>query len=386
VRVIIVGSGIAGLAAGIALRRVGIEVCVYERAPELREVGAGISLWANAIRVLDRLGVGGAIRQKALSLTRSELRVADGFRQAVQYTSTQLEAKLKFHPVVAMIHRADVIGALAAALPADLIRCGHACTGVAAEGDRVVVRFANGQRDEADAVVGADGIRSAVRASLFGNEPPRYSGYTCWRGIAPRPAILEPGYVGESWGRGRRFGITTLTDDRVYWFAARNAPAGFDFGDPKTTLAELFRGWADPIPEVIASTPCDQLIHGDILDRVPSKVWSVDRVGLIGDAAHPTTPNLGQGGCLALEDSIVLARSFATNTDPAVAWQAFAAKRAPRTAAIVNESWRIGRVGQYEGWLTCKLRDAVARVALPLMGSGSFLKSAAFDVGPLPSS
>jgi 2-polyprenyl-6-methoxyphenol hydroxylase-like FAD-dependent oxidoreductase len=383
VRVIVVGSGIAGLSAAIALRAVGVGVVVYERAPELREVGAGISLWANAIRALDYLGAGDAVRARALRLVRSEMRCDEGRRVQVAFPGEVFEKKVGVSPFVAMIHRAELVDALAGFLPAGVGRYGYECVGVEQAGDRVAVRFANGRADEADAVVGADGIRSAVRTSLFGPQEPRYAGYTCWRGISPRPATVPEGYIGEWWGRGKRFGITTLTQDRVYWFAVHNAPPGRHSADEKAVVADLFRGWADPVPELVATTPPDRLVHNDIIDRPPTKVWSRGRVGLVGDAAHPTTPNFGQGGCLAIEDAVVLARAFATHADPARAFEAFTAERYRRTAGIVNESWRFGKVSQWEGRLSCWFRDRVLGLLLPAFGAHTFPKHASFDVGPL---
>ena len=155
-----------------------------------------------------------------------------------------------------------------------------------------------------------------VRAAVLGPDEARYSGYTCWRGICPRPANVEPGYVGEWWGRGRRLGIITLTEDRVYWFATQNAPPGGHAADERAHLQSAFAGWAEPAATIFATTPADRVFRGDIIDRPPNRPWSNGRAGLIGDAAHSTTPNLGQGGCTAIEDAVVLARCLATAADP----------------------------------------------------------------------
>jgi 2-polyprenyl-6-methoxyphenol hydroxylase-like FAD-dependent oxidoreductase len=382
-RVIIIGSGIAGLSAAIALRKVGAEVAVYERAPELREVGAGISLWANAMRALDSLGAGESVRERSLRMVRSEMRAARGRKVQMGIGSAAMEKRFRLPELVRMIHRADLVAALASHLPPGAARYGHECVAVEDFEGRPRARFANGHSDEADAVVGADGIRSAVRAAILGPEEPRYSGYTCWRGIAPRPAGIEPGYIGEWWGRGKRVGITTIPGDRVYWFAVENAQQGRSVPDAKAHLAAAFSDWADPVPQMLASTPTDHLIHADIIDRPPARNWSKGRVGLVGDAIHPTTPNLGQGGCMAIEDSVVLARHFARGKEPAGALEAFAAERHPRTSAIVNESWKFGKLAQKEGRVTCWLRDAAFGVLGKLLGPDNFLKHARFDVGPL---
>jgi 2-polyprenyl-6-methoxyphenol hydroxylase-like FAD-dependent oxidoreductase len=382
-RILIVGSGIAGLSAALALRKVGFEVAVYERAPELREVGAGISLWANALKALDVIGVGNAIRAVSLGMTRSEMRARDGQRVQLSYSAEYFEKQFGVHPFVAMIHRADLVGTLATFLPAGTAKYGFGCSGVEQHGERVTVHFANGHQDEADLVIGADGLNSAVRTAILGPEPSRYSGYTCWRGVCPRPSTIEPGYLAEWWGRGRRFGITTLPGDRVYWFATLNAPAGEHAIDERAVVAEQFATWADPVPALIAATPPERVLRNDIFDRLPARTWSKGRIGLIGDAAHPTTPNLGQGGCMAIEDAVVLARNLKAHADPVRALEAFAAERRERTSAIVKESWHFGRLGQLEGRWSCAVRDRVLGFVMPRVAMKSIPKHATFDVGTL---
>lgn len=383
-RVVVIGSGIAGLSTAIALRKVGIEVALYERAPELREVGAGISLWANALRALDRLGALDAVRAVSLKMTFSEIRGRDGHRPLITLDAAGMEKWSGLPELVRMVHRADLVGALAALLPPGVARYGHECVAVEDFENRPRVRFANGHTDEADAVVGADGIHSVVRAALFGPEPPRYAGYTAWRGICPRPSSVEVGSIGEWWGRGKRVGVVTIPGDRVYWFAVENSPPNLRAADEREHLAKSFAGWAKPAEELFAATPPDRVIRGDILDRPPTRVWSKGRVGVIGDAAHPTTPNLGQGGCMALEDAVVLARHFAGTSGPARAWAAFTAERAPRTGSVVRESWTFGRLAQKRGRLTCWLRDTALGLFGPLATPRGLLKYARFDVGPLP--
>ncbi len=381
-RVIVIGAGIGGLTAAIALRRAGFDAAVYERAAELTEVGAGISLWANALRALDHIAAGDAVRAVSLGLVRSEFRVNDGRTVVASYRAADFERRYGVAPFIAMCHRADLIAALAGCLPAGVVRCGHECVGLEQDGSRVTVRFANGHTDNTDVLVGADGIKSVVRTHLLGPEPPRYSGYTCWRGVCPRPASLPPGSAGEWWGRGRRFGITTLPGDRVYWYTGVNAPAGQRAADEKAACAEAFRGWAAPVPELIASTPPAAVLRNDSFDRPPTREWAKGRVVIVGDAAHPTTPNLGQGGCMAIEDAVVLARCLKRGPDVPASLAAFVRERFARTAAVTNESWRLGRVGQWEGRAACWLRDRLFRVLFPLVGEHSFSKFAAFDVGP----
>ena len=204
-------------------------------------------------------------------------------------------------------------------------------------------------------------------------------------GAAGASAAIEPGYVGEWWGSGRRFGITTLPGDRVYWFAVRNAPANAEFPEARGCLLEMFPAFAEPVPAPIAATPADKIIRSDILDRPPARPWGKGRIVLVGDAAHPTTPNFGQGGCMAIEDAVVLARNLVAHAnEPAAAFSAFESERFPRTCRIVNESWKFGRMAQLENGVLRFLRDSVLRVAMPLLGPGKLLEFPRFDVGSLP--
>ncbi len=340
-KVIIVGCGLAGLASAIALRRGGHDVSVYERAAELTEVGAGISLWANALRALDAIGAGDAVRAVAQPLGVSEFRADRGYRRLMTMTAEQNERVSGLRPLLVMTHRAELVGTLAALLPAGVAKFGHECTGVDNLADGPVVRFANGHEDRADVLIGADGIRSIVRPAIFGPEPPpRYAGYTCWRGVCPRPPTLSVGYTGEWWGRGRRAGIMTLPGDRVYWFATLNHPSGGHAADEKALVMDAFRGWAAPWPQIVESTSGTAIIRGDIVDRPPRRGWSVGRTCLIGDAAHSTTPNLGQGGCMAIEDAVVLARRLSRGGDAAAALADFAAEaiRERRSSPIARGS------------------------------------------------
>ncbi|MCS6851930.1 MAG: FAD-dependent monooxygenase [Gemmataceae bacterium] len=382
-RAIVVGSGIAGLAVALALRRVGIDVTVYERASQLTEVGAGISLWANAFRALDHIGAGAAVRAVSLPAGQCEFRVREGHKVVTSFNTASLERQLGMAPALAIVHRADLVAALAQGLPASTSRYGYECLGAETRGSRAIVRFKGGHTDEADIVVGADGIRSAVRAGRLGAAEPRYAGYTCWRGVCRRPPNLDAGYFAEWWGRGRRFGIATLTGDRVYWWATRNGPPGGRAADERAAAAAAFHGWADPVPELIASTPAEAVLRNDILDRPPQRIWAVGSVVLVGDAAHAATPNFGQGGCLAIEDAVALARHISQRGNTASALADFVAERFPRTAALVNDSRRFGWVAQWEGWFACRLRDICFGLLLPWVGTRHVLRYAAHDVGPL---
>lgn len=378
-KAIIIGSGIAGLSAAIALRKAGLQVDVYEQAPQLKEVGAGISLWSNALCALDKIGAGTAIRERIEPLRKSEFRGKEGFRIAASFPASDLEAALGRRPVIGMIHRAELVEALAGCLPNNVARYGHEALAIRDTGVQVEVEFTNGRREVSDLVIGADGIHSKIRSLLMDSSPPRYSGYTCFRGVTKQPASIEPGYLGEWWGRGCRVGITTLSNRRVYWWATINTPQNLRVDDKRGWLCNKFGLWAEPVPELFSSTPEESFFQNDIIDRRPDKNWYRGRCLLIGDAAHPTTPNLGQGGCLAIEDAACLYHLFSKSSTLDEILPAFVKLRYSRAAAINRDSNRLGSAGQWSGKVACWIRDAIIEQTLPIFGVNELLKHARHD-------
>jgi 2-polyprenyl-6-methoxyphenol hydroxylase-like FAD-dependent oxidoreductase len=370
----IVGAGIGGLSAAIALRRAGFEACVYERAPELGEVGAGIGLWPNATRLLRRWGVLDEVLRRGHVVEDGALRSADG------RTLTRFRFAHAGAPHL-LIHRADLHAALVDALPpwavttaAELARYEETEGGVRAWLGGVGAV-------EAAALVGADGIRSAVRAQLLGDGAPVYRGYPVWRGVVrwgedePMPELTE------SLGAGLRFGTVPLGRGRVAWWATANEPAGTDDGPEgrKAKLVRLFRGWHDPVPRLIDATPEGEILKNDTYDRPPVRGWGRGRVTLLGDAAHPTTPNFGQGGCMAIEDAAVLAACLVETADVPRALRAYEERRFGRTKWIVEQSRRYGAIGQWASPLAVRVRKALFRLTPQFVTDLTVRKMFAFD-------
>ena len=341
-KALIIGGGIGGLATAIALTQIGFTVEVFERVTLLREVGAGLSLWANAIKALDYLGLASAVRALALPEAAGGIRTPSG-ALLMQTANAQLAAQ--FGELSVMVHRAELHDQLRQAFGQE-IHLGMECVAITEEGTGVRVRFRNGEEAFGDLVIGADGLHSAVRAALHGPQPPRYAGYTAWRGVVGFE--INRLQIGETWGAGARFGQIPMQGNRVYWFATQNAPAGQHSPDgEKAELLRLFGNWHNPIRALIEATPDAAILRNDLYDRPPLKRWGRGRITLLGDAAHPMTPNLGQGACQALEDAVVLAKQVQSTADLPTALRAYEAARIPRTTMIVNQSRQVGQVGQW---------------------------------------
>ena len=357
-KAVIIGGGIAGLASALALTRRGWQVEVLERAPGFTEVGAGLSLWPNALRALDALGVGEPVRGRAV--LQGPVGIRDPAGRWLSRTDTaDLERR---YGLTAMIHRADLLAVLRAAVPEGALRAGTLVSAVRADG--TVVH--SGGECGADLVVGADGLRSATRQSVWPGCPaPRYAGYTSWRMVSPAVPVAE---TAELWGRGVRFGYAPLPDGRVYCYATANAPEGASNGG----LAELrrrFGSWHHPVPALLDAADSGAVLHHDLYELPRLKTYISGNAVLAGDAAHAMTPNRGQGACQALEDAVVLGNVMASGDGLA----AYDRQRRPRTQRIARRSRQIGAAGQWASPAAVNLRN----IALRVLPSSSFARSMA---------
>ena len=373
-RFLVIGAGIAGLATAVAVRRAGHDVQVLEQRPDTG-TGAGISIWPNALAALDVLGLGDEVRAAGGRVGAGAVRWHDG-RWLRRPTAGRMERALG-EPLV-VIHRRALTDILGRGLPATTVTRGVTATGLMASAEGVRVTLADGSVLGCDAVVGADGVDSMVARRLNGTLRRRYTGYTAWRGIAAHE--LDPDLAGETIGPGLQFGHVPLgaseatgnmpraseatgdmprasgatgdmpraggaTGQLTYWFATQRVPSGQSSAIGELAhLGRVFGSWPHPIPALLAATAEDAVLRNDLYDRVRADCWATDRVVLVGDAAHPMRPHLGQGGCQGLEDAAILGALTAGCTDPGAAFRRFAAFRRGRVRNVVAESRMIGQV------------------------------------------
>jgi 2-polyprenyl-6-methoxyphenol hydroxylase-like FAD-dependent oxidoreductase len=341
-RALIAGGGLGGLTAAVALYQNGWEVCVFEQAPTLEPVGAGISLWPNALRALDRLGVGEQARTHATLSGPSGVRTPDG--KWVTRSDLGTAVRDRFGDPLVLLHRADLASMLVEQLPFGAVQADTRVLGVHPGAETAPATLITEHAEsEADLVVAADGIRSVLRGFLYPQHPgPSYAGYTAWRMVVPA-AGAQTGF--ETWGTGgRRFAVLPLGDDRLYCYATTTVSPGVQHDDEKAELQRLFGDWHEPIPQIIAALQPGELLHQDVEElATPLPTFDRGRVALLGDAAHAMTPDLGQGGGMAIEDAVVLA-SVLEGQPVVPGLHEYTQQRLPRTTAVAKRSRRAGRM------------------------------------------
>ncbi|MFN0249070.1 MAG: FAD-dependent monooxygenase [Kofleriaceae bacterium] len=351
------GGGIGGLAAAVALRARGANVVVYERSRREKQ-GVALLVWGNAVKALATLGVADDLLRVATPIEVT--RVRDPRGELLAELPIGEWSKCAEMPTVTA-RRSDVLRVLAAKLAPDVVQEG--CDLVAMEQLRghVGLRFSDGSHDEVDALVGADGVSSIVRAQLLDDGPPRAVNQQAWVGwVAMRG---EPGTATATVGRGPRFWSAPLADG-VFWYATMNGT-----GERRDLLATM-KGWHEPIATLIEGTREEDVVATWVRDRPPASRWGNGHVTLLGDAAHPCTPDLGQGACQAIESAVVLATSLARASSIEAGLRVYERLRMERTAVVTRLCWLTSVNSTIESPALCSVRDAAIRLGLRSVARG----------------
>ncbi|MFI6906498.1 FAD-dependent monooxygenase [Nonomuraea sp. NPDC050394] len=349
---VVIGGGVGGLTAGLALRLKGWDVTVLERAPALENVGSGLAVSPNGLRALDTVGLGDPVRELARVQGAAGVRKTDG--RWLSQTS-QERARIRYGDGVVLMLRRVLVDLLADGLGRANIRLNTEVTGLDPEGGAVETER---ETYRADLVVAADGIRSGTRRRLFPGHPePVYSGVTAWRGLLPRPEGVTV-HSAESWGPGLVFGTHQLAGDIVYFYATDLAAPGGRADDERAELLRRFGSWHQPIPAMLDAVEPGAILRNDVYSmRAPLPRLHQGRVALLGDAAHPMAPNLGQGACQAIEDAVVLAHHAGGDLS------GYTEARLGRTTEIVRRSMAICKATKIRNPVAIGLRDLGMRVA-----------------------
>jgi 2-polyprenyl-6-methoxyphenol hydroxylase-like FAD-dependent oxidoreductase len=419
-KIIIIGAGIAGLTAAIALKKRGFQVHLYEAAPELLPIGAGIVMASNAMQIFQKLDFADEIKQAGNVLSQFGVGNHKG-RYLSRIKIDEIERKFG-QPTVA-IHRGILqqvlkkqLDLLTQSKPVELptILLGKKLIKIEENQkanqkqnqDKVVAHFEDGTSAEGDILIGADGVRSVTRKLLWGEQRIRQSGQACWRGIVngrlgkvsnSSEELPDARNTLELWGKtgGKRVAMIQVNADQIYFFYTEKANPTYttdSLKDPRTekdnenSLLHVLEGlkeFPSYYSEVIGKAKPEHIYHDDLWDLLPLQTWHKDRVLLIGDAAHASTPNLGQGGCQAVEDAWYLSELFAKNfsanasPDSSVIEKSFAdfeVMRRPKINFVVNTSWQIGKLSNFGGFIGHRIRNFLLKITPDFITEKQFEK------------
>jgi 2-polyprenyl-6-methoxyphenol hydroxylase-like FAD-dependent oxidoreductase len=371
-KVIVIGAGIGGLTAAIGLRQAGAEVSVCERRSGLDELlsGGGFMLWHNAMLALRQLGLDDQVAAVSTEIKFHEFRSDRGSTLARWHIRPETERITA--PAIAV--RRSALNSLLLEAAGDSVVMDRRFVGFDQDEHGVVAYFDDGSEQAGDVLVGADGMGSAVRKAMrHGHDlPPRYAGYTAWQAIAQLGGeqLVPSGTFFNLWGRnGLRFLYCRLNENEVYWDAITSdrVSTGFDLlrQGRRDVMLQMYRAWPAPIRAIIEATREELILPINLADRPPGRdlSWGFGRVVLVGDAAHPMTPNLSQGAGQAIEDGVVLSRLLSDRRDTRQAIAEYEKSRRPRVDAMTRNAWRIGRLGRIQGAASCQARDLVMRAS-----------------------
>jgi len=359
----IIGAGIGGLTTAIAIKKFNpeIEIEIFESNKILTAAGAGLALAANAMEAFKIIGIESKILEKA--------QIIDGFqilnkKGKIITQTNNLQVNIDLNTVSNFsIHRADLQEILLNELNRVKVNYNKKVSTFIQNNDSVEIHFLDGSSHKSDCVIAADGIHSVFRKNLVPYSSIRFAGYTCWRAVIENNGLpIKKSFATETWADGKRFGIVPLRNNKIYWFACINSPQMKDESFASFKIRNLdfaFKGFHNPISEIIKNTKNEQLIWNDIIDFKPIQKFAFNNVLLLGDSGHATTPNMGQGACQAIESAVVIAKLLALEKNYQSAFIEFEKRRIKRTSFIVNRSFQIGKISQIQNPIISSIRNFV---------------------------
>ncbi|SDN80331.1 2-polyprenyl-6-methoxyphenol hydroxylase [Psychrobacillus sp. OK028] len=355
-KIAIIGGGIGGLCAAVTLQKQGFAVQVFEANPTFQPVGAGIGIGSNALQALMEIGVGENVFANGHVLHTQIFQDECGkFLNTIDFTVL----KKLYGQENITIHRADLHRTFLEALKPNTLHFNKKCLSIVQKDHQVTVHFEDGTTQTSDLLIAADGIHSPIRQQLVPGSVPRYAGYTCWRGITENKGRVDEYTSTELWSTKGRFGMAPMKGGLVYWFACMNTTARNPQLQDLTSkeIGGIFKHFPEVVSNLIFTTPVENILHHDISDIKPLRQFVFGRVVLLGDAAHATTPNMGQGAGQAIEDAIVLGNGFKQfeHVDKVLAF--YEDKRVARTAKVIRLSRQIGATAQIQSRPVTRIRD-----------------------------
>ncbi|UKN02521.1 FAD-dependent monooxygenase [Paracrocinitomix mangrovi] len=354
--VCILGGGIAGLTTAIGLNKLGVDFKVFESVKELKNVGAGLIMAPNALKALEYIEVSTKVKAAGKMMNGLSIKKQNG--HLLQATDiNKIDSSYNY----LAIHRADLHQVLMDELKEGQLVLGERSKEINLSNNKYIITFENGLQHSCDYVIVAEGIQSNLRQQIFPDVQMRYAGYSCWRGITNYAGI---DIASETWGKNGRFGIVPLSKDRVYWFAVVSCKENDEVFASYTAsqIAEHFKGYHQPVKELISTTDDTAILWNSISDLKPSNQYAKEGICFIGDAIHATTPNMGQGACMAIEDAAMLTECLSKTGNFLEAFKLFEGKRIDRTHFIVNQSWKIGRLAQSRNPLLASFRNMAIKL------------------------
>lgn len=367
-KIAILGAGIGGLTVALAFKQKGFNVTVYESAAEIKPVGAGIGIANNAMQIFKKLNIHEKIENAGVKV--SSMNITDHQLRSLSIIDLK-EFEVKYGVCNISIHRAVLQNILAEEIGFENIKLSKRLVKIEQD-ENVKLFFEDGSVETADVVIAADGINSVVRNQLFDPSQIRDTNQICWRGVSK--ISLPKDYNNkavEAWGNGKRFGFVQINKYETYWYAVVNESL---INQQEDSLENLFKDFNSDVLEIIKNTSEDTVIKNRIIDLKPIHKWYNKSVCLLGDAAHATTPNLGQGACQAIEDAYLLAELYQEDKPIEIVFEEYQKVRIKKAHFIVNSSWRIGKMAHLESGFLIYFRNLIMR-SIPTSANNKQLQS-----------